>query len=67
MTRSMIYIQIIKNMLVGTVTRTNLFLGRWERTGDKLNKIKSHWANIDHCGTCSNKELPKPDNTKILK
>ena len=54
-------------MFVGTMTRTNLFLGRWERTGDKLNKIKSHWANIDHCGTCSNKELVKPDNIKILK
>ena len=65
MNKITIYFQIIKKTLIGTTSRTNPFLGRWERTGDALNKIKSHWANIDHCGTCSNKTLPKADKTKI--
>ena len=37
-------------ILTNTVQKT--YLGRWERTGDKLNSIKVYWANMDHCGTC---------------
>lgn len=46
-------------------------LGRWARTSEKANAIKIFWANVDHCGTCSNekmtntqrgekKDIPKP-------
>ena len=34
-------------------TIDKIMLGRWNCTNEKLNKIKSHLANIDHCGTCS--------------
>lgn len=35
-----------------------VLLGRWCRTGQKLNNIKVDLANVDHCGICVH-EKPK--------
>jgi hypothetical protein len=38
-------------------TVEKIMLGRWNCTDVKLNKIKAHLANIDHCGTCTLKPV----------
>jgi hypothetical protein len=42
-------------------------LGRW----CLIDKTKNHWkidmANIDHCGTCTSKELNSPSNMETTK
>ncbi len=39
-----------------------VLLGRWCRTGKKLNDLKVDLANIDHCGICFH-EKPKNAST----
>ena len=43
------------NLFRSTVEK--IMLGRWNCTDVKLNKIKAHLANIDHCGTCTLKPV----------
>lgn len=42
----------ISNLFRNTLPK--ILLGRWERTPEKLSSVKIRWANIDHCGSCSN-------------
>jgi hypothetical protein len=39
-------------------------LGRWARTSEKVNAIKIFWANVDHCGTCSNEKITDAQHTE---
>jgi hypothetical protein len=51
----------ISNLFRNTLPK--ILLGRWERTPEKLSSVKIRWANIDHCGSCSNgnmEPLPRP-------
>ena len=41
-------------------------LGRWERTGDKMNAIKVTWANMDHCGSCGAPTIKRDDSAKDI-
>jgi len=38
-----------------------VLLGRWCRTGKKLNDLKVDLANIDHCGICFHEKSKEHD------
>jgi hypothetical protein len=47
-------------------TREPSLLGRWNLTDMTQNKIKIDWANVDHCGTCSYKQVKERINEKKM-
>jgi hypothetical protein len=40
-----------------------VLLGRWCRTGKKLNDVKVDLANVDHCGICFHEKPKKSNNS----
>jgi hypothetical protein len=46
---------MLKNIFKNSFKKT--LLGRWSLSSDKVTAIKVNWANVDHCGTCSQEDV----------